>query len=183
MQEYDFTLKFALQDASADPSDYVDALEANGCDDALIGIGKHGYIALNFIREAESAKNAVFSALADVRSAIFDAVLIEAAPDLVGLTDIAQVIGCSRQNVRKLIYSGDAGSPAPIHDGYSSLWHLADVLEWLQRTKNYPSDERILELALANMSVNAAKSMSRFDQERQEEVRKLVVVASVRSTP
>ena len=43
------------------------------------------------------------SALADASRAVPSAALIEAVPDLVGLTDIADAVGMSRQNVRKLV--------------------------------------------------------------------------------
>jgi hypothetical protein len=40
MKEYDFTLKFNLQNSQADPDSYVDNLYEGGCDDALIGVKK-----------------------------------------------------------------------------------------------------------------------------------------------
>jgi len=47
MKEYKFTLKFSLQD---NPDAYIEKLGIEGCDDALIGIGQSGRIALNFTR-------------------------------------------------------------------------------------------------------------------------------------
>ncbi|MBB2915709.1 hypothetical protein FHX60_000078 [Cupriavidus alkaliphilus] len=43
------------------------------------------------------------SALPNASRAVPSAVLIEAVPDLVGLTDIADAVGMSRQNVRNLV--------------------------------------------------------------------------------
>jgi len=40
LKEYDFTLKFSLENSQTDPDSYVEALSAGGCDDALIGIEK-----------------------------------------------------------------------------------------------------------------------------------------------
>lgn len=48
------------------------------------------------MREVSNAREAVGSALADVRRAVPDAKLIEATPDLVGLTDVAELMGVSR---------------------------------------------------------------------------------------
>ncbi|MCT7976096.1 hypothetical protein, partial [Laspinema olomoucense] len=62
MPEYEFTLTFNLPDAQSNPEDYLESLATVGCDDALIGIGKRGKIALDFIRESSSAKEAVYSA-------------------------------------------------------------------------------------------------------------------------
>ncbi len=56
------------------------------------------------------------------------ATLIEAAPDLVGLTDIADIVGMSRQNMRKLMLAHPASFPPPVHEGASSLWRLWEVL-------------------------------------------------------
>ncbi|CAN1209772.1 DNA-binding protein [Tumidithrix helvetica PCC 7403] len=87
MTEYDFTLKFNLQNFQADPNDYVEKLYESGCDDSLIGVGKKGCIALNFVRAASSAYKAISRAISDVKRVIPHATLIEVTPDLVGLTD------------------------------------------------------------------------------------------------
>ncbi|MCW8840367.1 MAG: DNA-binding protein, partial [Gammaproteobacteria bacterium] len=108
MNEYDFTLKFSLPDVDASPEAYVDALIAAGCDDALIGIGQQGRVALNFTREAGSAMEAVQSAIKNIRQVVPDARLIEASPDLVGLTDVAELLGFSRQNMRKIMLGAGA---------------------------------------------------------------------------
>jgi hypothetical protein len=68
-----------------------------------------------FTREAESAKRAIVSALEDVKKAIPAAKLIEAGPDLVGLADVADMLGMSRQNMRKLMLVHAANFPAPVH--------------------------------------------------------------------
>ncbi len=70
MNEYDFTLKFNLEDSLADPDDLIERLYAGGCDDALIGVGNKGYVALNFIREASSAYEAISSAINDVKRVV-----------------------------------------------------------------------------------------------------------------
>ncbi|MDA8383730.1 MAG: transcriptional regulator, partial [Betaproteobacteria bacterium] len=130
--EYTFTLKYQLADDDRDPDALVERLGEAGCDDALVGIGQPGRIALEFTREADSADAAVRSALAAVRSAVPSARLIEVAPDLVGLTDVADIVGVSRQNMRKLMLTHPGSFPAPVHEGSASIWHLADVLTWLQ---------------------------------------------------
>jgi hypothetical protein len=103
VKEYDFTLKFNLQNPHDNPSIYIESLYKGGCDDALIGVGKKGYISLNFIREASSAYEAISSAIVDVKKVLPCATLVEATPDFVGLTDAAKILGCTRQNIRKLI--------------------------------------------------------------------------------
>ena len=129
--EYTFTLKYQLAEGDRNPDLLVERLGEAGCDDALVGIGQPGRLAMEFSREAESADAAVRSALADVRRAVPSAKLIEVAPDLVGLTDVAEMVGVSRQNMRKLMLANPGSFPAPVHEGSASIWHLADVLAWL----------------------------------------------------
>jgi hypothetical protein len=52
--------------------------------------------------------NAIFSVVQKVRTAIPVAELVEASPDFVGLTDVADLVGCSRQNIRKLMLTHSA---------------------------------------------------------------------------
>lgn len=73
--EYDFELKFKLASDEADARELVERLGKAGCEDAVIGIGQPGRIALSFTREAVSAKRAIISALRDVKKAIPKAVL------------------------------------------------------------------------------------------------------------
>lgn len=159
--EYEFTLKYQLNGDEA-PEALVERLGAAGCDDAVIGTGQPGRLALAFAREAESAHAALQSALADVRQAIPLAQLIEATPDLVGLTDVAQRMGVTRQNMRKLMLTHYRSFPAPVHDGSTALWHLADVLAWMQSRGTYPVAEPVLELAFAAMRINVATAYERL---------------------
>lgn len=57
MNEYNFILYFQLETGS--PEDHLDALFEAGCSDATIGTGLPGSIALDFSREAQSAKIAI----------------------------------------------------------------------------------------------------------------------------
>jgi hypothetical protein len=159
MTEFEFLLKFDLPDPETDPEKFVDALYEAGCDDATIGIGQHGRIALNFTREAASALEAVAGAIADVRKAIPEARLVEATPDLVGLTDIAEILGCSRQNIRKLVIGNKSIFPSPIHEGSSTIWHLAKVLPWFKAKGNYKIEDSLIEVSGANMQINIARQM------------------------
>jgi len=163
MKEYDFILKFDLPDHAADPDQYVDALYEAGCDDANVGIGQKGRIALDFTREASSALNAVSSAIADIKKAIPGARLIEASPDLVGLTDIAEIVGCTRQNIRKLVITNRSVFPSPIHEGSIALWHLSKVLQWFKSKGSYEIEDSLIEVSGANMQVNITSQMREID--------------------
>jgi hypothetical protein len=157
MNEYEFTLKFQLPDAQIDPDRYADELYGNGCDDAVIGVGRKGRIALQFLREAESANAAIVSAIAAVRKTIPEAKLIEASPDFVGISELAQILDCTRQNVRVLIERALDAPPA-VHEGASALWHLADLLIWLKDSKAYAIDPVLLEMAQATRLINSVRN-------------------------
>jgi len=158
---YNFTLKYQLADGCESDA-LVERLGEAGCNDALVGVGQPGRLALEFVREAESAEAAVHSALTDVRRVIPSAKLIEVAPDLVGLTDVAEIVGVSRQNMRKLMLAYPGSFPVPIHDGNVSIWHLADVLAWLQARGNYALAQDVLEVARVALQVNVAKEACRL---------------------
>lgn len=162
--EYIFTLKYQLADVNGDMQEVVEQLGQHGCDDALVGTGLPGRIALEFAREADSAEAAVRSALEDVRRAVPDATLIEVTPDLVGLTDVAALVGVSRQNMRKLMLSHPDTFPLPVHDGTTSIWHLADVLAWLQARGGYALAGGLLEIARIALEVNVAKEALRISR-------------------
>lgn len=157
--EYTFTLKYQLSERDSDHNDLVERLGAMGCDDALVGVGLPGRIALEFVREAPSAEAALLSALTDIKRAIPTAKLIEAAPDLVGLSDVADAVGVTRQNMRKLMINHATSFPTPVHEGSASVWHLAEVITWLQARGKYEIDTLLLEVALTTMQVNVVKEI------------------------
>lgn len=159
--EYTFTLKYQLIDNDRDPDALVERLGEVGCDDALVGIGLPGRLALEFTRDATDAGVAVSSALADVQRAMPLARLIEVAPDWVGLTDVADIIDVSRQNMRKLMLAHPESFPAPVHEGSASIWHLADVLAWLQAKGGYALTQDVLDVARAAWRVNMTKEGQR----------------------
>ena len=175
MKEFEFTLKFALADSGIDANIYVDQLGEAGCTDALLGIGQLGRIALDFSRDAENAMEAVKSALEDVMNAIPDARLIEASPDLVGISDIASLIGVSRQNIRKLIINNIKTFPSPIHDGKSSIWHLSAVLNWFIDCKQKDIEPMLVEISIANMQLNIAKEYSYANPHIQAELTSVII--------
>lgn len=172
--EYDFVLRFKLADADAVGDDVVERLGEAGCDDATVGVGVPGRVALMFTREASSAKQAIVSALEDVKRALPDAELIEVSPDLAGLTDIAELVGVSRQNMRKLMTSHATTFPAPVHDGTTALWHMASVLEWLNARDGYAIDKHLLDIARVAMQINLAKELQLLNQPVEKRIRTLV---------
>lgn len=172
--EYTFTLKYQLWERDHDPNDIIERLGAAGCEDALVGMGQAGRVALEFTREAPSAQAAFMSALADVKRAVPSARLIEAVPDMVGLTDVAEVVGVTRQNMRKLMIAHAKSFPAPIHDGSTAIWHLADILTWLRARGTYQLEVGLFEVAAIAMQINLAKAVCQIVPRVRREVRALI---------
>ena len=164
-------LSFSLQSSNDNPGQYEEALEQNNCTDAILGVGRYGTIALDFLREGKSAESAVFSAISDVKRSIPGAELTEISPDLVGITDIAELVGRSRQNIRKLIFADNSRCPPPAHSGNPALWHLYDVLCWLRQKKHYEVSRELIDVAKVSKSLNALRLWSQIDSRMQQQVK------------
>lgn len=160
--EFNFTLKYRLADTGDEIGVLEQRLAEGGCDDALVGLGLPGRLALAFCREAENAAAALRSALDDVQRAVPGAELVEVSPDLVGLTDVADLLGMSRQNMRKLMLANPQSFPSPVHDGSTSIWHLVDILGWLRARGSGKVTTEMTELAAAALQINLAREGRRL---------------------
>jgi len=103
---------------------------------------------------APDADSALHSAVADVQRAIPEARLIEAGPDYVGLTEMAELLGISRQAMRKIMAKNIERFPMPVHEGNPSIWHLKDVLGWMRREQGREIDASIEEVSVVAWRVN-----------------------------
>ena len=151
MKEYDFVLMFRLNQSDPNPEHYLDLLYEAGCDDALLGIGKPGYLALDFSRESNSAFDAIESAIANVKSVLAEAELIHISPDLVGIKELASIFECTRQNIQKFV--SKPTFPNPVYKGSQAIWHLAAVLDWFV-VNGHDIERELLEVAELAMSIN-----------------------------
>lgn len=169
MAEYTFTLIFSLPNHQKDPEQWIAALGAGGCDDALIGIGVTGRVALNFIREAANAEEALVSAIQDVLRAVPGATLVEAAPDLVGLTDVAELLGFTRQYIRKVMVTREA-FPLPVHDGKTALWNLETVLRWMRANRVMAVPAPLLEISVVTRQCNLRRALGALNPAFQHQL-------------
>ena len=160
MTEYEFTLTFTLPDGQDEPTQYLDALFEAGCDDAIVGTGIPGTISLKFNRDADSASKAVGSAIQDVMRAIPGASLVEAKPDMVGITDVAEILHCSRQNIRKYAV-GHPNFPHPTVTGKFQLWHLWEIATF----DKFLIPEAIIEISRVTCKLNLDLHRQKFTAE------------------
>lgn len=172
--DYEFTLKFKLAVDDTDIDELIERLADAGCDDAAVGTGQPGRIALNFTRDSASAEQAILGALTDVKKAVPQATLLEVTPDFVGLTDVAELVCVSRQNMRKLMLAHPLSFPAPLHEGSAALWHLAPVLQWLKARDGYRIEQPLLDVAATAMQINLAKEAKQIEKRVQRAVLDLV---------
>ncbi len=156
-RNYAFSLKFAVPVRTTEPDDWIDRLADAGCDDALIGTGIPGRLALEFDRISADANSALRSTVADVQRAIPEARLIEAGPDYVGLTEIAELLGISRQAMRKIMSKNIEAFPLPVREGNPSIWHLKDVLEWMRKHQGRAVDQATEEISAVAYTINASR--------------------------
>jgi predicted DNA-binding transcriptional regulator AlpA len=153
MKTYEFKLIFRLPKSASDIDSMIEQLAEAGCDDAIVGAGSPGRLSLQFDREANSAVEAIESAIRNVKQGIPGATLIEAAPDLVGLTELSAVLGISRQAARKKMLS-NADFPDPVHSGNPCLWHLIDLLAWTETNAKREVPIELKEVALKTFTLN-----------------------------
>jgi hypothetical protein len=64
--------------------------------------------------------------------------------------------------MRKLMLAHPNSFPTPVHEGSASIWHLADVLTWLQSKGSYSLTRNVLDVAQAALQVNVAKEGRRL---------------------
>lgn len=158
MTSFEFSLRLRLPTSLTDLDEIVNRLGEGGCTDALVALGLPGYVGLDFIREADTAVAAMNSAVSDACNALPGSELVEASPDYVGLTEVAEVIGQTRQNLRKLMIRHHDRFPAPVHSGNPSLWHLAQVLEFLQE-RELQVPQTLLAVARSTMQINVSRQV------------------------
>lgn len=158
MPLFNFTL--TLSGVTRSTPELEDALFRAHCDDALICFyGTAVY--LDFDRESDTLEHAILSAIQDVESAPALNARVESVDSvLVGLSDIAELTGVSRQAI-SLLKEGSRGAgqfPGPIQrlKGSSPLWRWQTVVEWLVGENRLDPQSPIVAHAQTLDSLNLA---------------------------
>ncbi|MBM7333648.1 MAG: DNA-binding protein [Alcanivorax sp.] len=170
MSTFEFQLHFQLPDGEADPELWLDALFEAGCDDALVGLASHGYLSLDFNREAPTAWEALQTAVRDVKTAIPEARLVSAGPDLLNLSELAELMTdrlakVTRQAMRKYakgeVKRTATRFPSPRVSGGTPLWHADEVLAWMMDNRKIQATsepaQSLITLASAIRMLNSTK--------------------------
>jgi len=148
MNNYTFQLIFSLH-TNEDADQYMDALFEAGCDDAVIGIGKKGYLAADFTRESASAFDAIKTAIEGVTQAIPHTKLVKAGPYIANLSEMAHIFDCTKQNLSKYARGESASNepfPCSIVSGKVDYWYILDVALWLHKQNKLNIQETDIEV-------------------------------------
>ncbi len=147
-----------------------DALFEAGCDDATFSI-KYGFLYAEFSRHSKSLKDAILSAIADIRKSNINADVIRVDEcNLVTQSDIARRIDRSRQLVAQYINGqrGPGGFPPPeyhLAEG-APLWAWCAVSYWFaQNSILRPEDGWNAEVVCA---INSWLETARQRERNQE---------------
>lgn len=133
-REHDFALIVSGVDALT--GGVEDALFGAGCDDATLSM-RYGMLYLEFSRVAPGLKDAILSAIRDIRrSGLGIRVLRVDECRLVTGSEIARRIGRSRQLIHQYMTGvrGPGGFPAPVchlGDRAAPVWSWCAVCHWL----------------------------------------------------
>lgn len=129
METFEFTI--IASGLSPEADDFETRFYEAGCDDATISFQK-GHIIVDFARDAETIRDAISSAIDNVRAAGAHVDRIEPDP-LVSLSDIAVRAGITRAAVSQYAKGQRAeGFPSPVArvTSESPLWEWPEVARW-----------------------------------------------------
>jgi hypothetical protein len=163
-----FNFSLTLSGVTADTEGLEDTLFNAGCGDALVCFyGTAVY--LEFDREAETLAEAVLSAIHNIESCELNARVESVDSTLVGLSDIAELTGMTRQAIA-LLKKGTRGSrqfPGPVQrvKGNSPIWHWRVVVDWLASEGRLAADSPLIAhahiLDSLNMALQLRSSMAK----------------------
>lgn len=76
--------------------------------------------------------------------------------------------------MRKLMLNNAIDFPLPVHEGSASVWHLADVLEWLTARGGYEIDIGVADVARLAKQINLTKEARQIEPRVSRQLSNLV---------
>lgn len=120
-----------------------------------------GSYSFAFARQGACARDVMHGARVEVLRALPGAQLVEAVPDLVGLTEAGRFLGISRQAVRKWAVSRGGNFPPAIHGVNGAVWHLLEILEWMRAVRQVRVDPKLVDVAQVAWDQNLRIALQR----------------------
>jgi hypothetical protein len=165
MTEFEFQL-FCLGLDTSDEA-FLDRLYEAGCGDATVYF-KDGYACLDFARQADSAEQAILSAIRNFESAGTGGTVERVGPeDLASLSEIAQRVGVTRASLQKYARGESRVGrdfPAPVQNmslPRRELFSTSHVMRWMLRRRRSGIPAEALELYSAIAGINQALEFRR----------------------
>lgn len=158
MKHHEFTL--VLGGVDDNTPELEDKLFKVECDDALINF-RNGTVYLDFDRQAETAEEAIISAIKLVENSGLNAHVVKVSPDeYVSETEIAKRLNITRQTISLWIKGSRRNGqcfPKPLLklSERSPLWKWSEVAIWLYNNQII-TDKEVIELAFLIENINAA---------------------------
>jgi hypothetical protein len=145
-----------------------DALFEAGCDDATL-TRRFGRVYAAFAREAPTRKEAIISAIRDIRKGGGDVLRLDTS-ELVTQADMAHRIGKSRQLIHQYILGtrGPGGFPPPVT---VDLWSWCGAAQWLAQHGFVPKD--VYEAAFVDHLINIALEDIHRDTKHRRQMRNI----------
>ena len=124
VEDYEFELIFALPQGAQDAFALSDAVFEAGFEDALVGTGVTGLLAVALEAAGEDAESVILGAArALIRTLPAGTTMREVRPDLVSLADVAEKLEVKRQALQQ------RKMPLPVAGGLYRIDELRDALE------------------------------------------------------
>lgn len=134
--EFEFRMRFKLGPDPAQPEELLERLGKSGCDDAVVGTGRPGYVVLDFAREAKSEHDAILSGLRDVMCAIPDAELLDLVPFNLTTSPGALVDPLRRHDVGEAWAHEIERRASELDAGTAETISWESVRRWLRRPRD-----------------------------------------------
>lgn len=176
MNNYQFQLVFLLH-PNENAEQHLDALFEAGCDDGLMGIGKAGYLAVDFTRESATAYEAIKTAIESITKAIPHAKLIKAGPYIANLSEMANLFGCTKQNLSKYARGESPKQesfPCPVISGKVDYWYVLDIASWFYKQDKMNIQKQDIEALKAIHDLNIAIEETRNQYDHDNDFLSLV---------
>jgi len=126
-ETFEFDLVFSLGGDEIDEADLLDRLFEAGCEDAVIGLGTPGLVAISLERSGADAETVIAHAARQIAPTLpAGSELREVRPDLVSQADVAARLGVTRQALQK------RRLPPP---SVAGLYRADELYHYLERSR------------------------------------------------
>lgn len=161
---FEFELLFALPGDEPVSDEMIDRLYEAGLDDAVVGTGMTGMVAVSMEREGEHAEGTILEAIQQCLLALPEgSELREVRPDLVSLAEVAGKLDVSRQALQK---RRDIPKPA-----VAGLYRTSEIYKALLKGEGKTSRVMVsasgwFEASAGAQSINARMALGEYRPSR-----------------